>query len=168
MKKMSEAIGSQIKVEPVDFRDLKALLPKSLPGMKRTDATGERTKAFGINVAKAEGLYESRDGDSSIKIQITDMGSIKGLASMATLGWAMGEIDSESDTGYERTIEYSGHRAFEEYDQVDHSGKIQVLVEKRFLVEVEGDNVKMKAIKGALDHIDIAKLERMKDHGVEK
>ena len=42
MKKMGEVLGKD-GVEPVDFRDLKELLPKSLPGMKREDASGEKT-----------------------------------------------------------------------------------------------------------------------------
>ena len=166
MKKMGEALGGGEKVEPVDFRDLKELLPKSLPSMKRMDATGERTKAFGIHVSKAEGNYESRDGDSSIDIEIVDMGSIKGLTAMATLGWAFADIDRETDSGYEKSTEYSGHKAFEEYDKDDQSGKIHVLVAKRFHVEVKGYGVKMKAIKKALDEINIRKLEKMKDFGV--
>ena len=168
MKKMGKALGGGQKVEPVDFRDLKELLPNSLSGMKRTDASGERTKAFGIHVSKAEGNYESKDGDSTIDIEITDMGSISGLTAMATFAWAFGEIDRETDSGYEKTTEYSGHRAFEEYDNDDGSGKIQVLVAKRFMVEVEGYGVKMKAIKNALDKINIRKLEKMKDYGVQK
>ncbi|MCI0424181.1 MAG: hypothetical protein L0312_34065, partial [Acidobacteria bacterium] len=38
VKAMGEAFGSAAgkKVEPVDFRELKALLPEALPGMKRT------------------------------------------------------------------------------------------------------------------------------------
>ena len=34
--------------DPVDFRELKALLPASLPGLKRSEATGQRSSALGI------------------------------------------------------------------------------------------------------------------------
>jgi hypothetical protein len=72
MKKMGEAITTGKKVEPVDFRELKTLLPDSLPGMKRTEAKGEKTAAFGINVSKAEGSYRA-DSGANIDITLTDM-----------------------------------------------------------------------------------------------
>ena len=46
MKKMGEAVTSGVKVEPVNFRDLKRLLPEKLAGMKRTNASGEKKFRF--------------------------------------------------------------------------------------------------------------------------
>ncbi len=168
MKKMGEAMTGGKKVEPVDFRELKALLPESIPGMKRTNATGERNAAFGINVSEAEGNYETEDGSSNMSIKITDLGSISGLTAMAAFGWAMADFDRETDNGYEKTTKYSGHKAFEEYDNSNESGKLQVLVAERFIVEANGYNVKMDAIKGALDKVDLGKLEGWKNHGVQE
>src|SRR5262249_19250357 len=36
------------RVEPVNFRELKSLLPEELPGYKRTSATGEKAGAMGV------------------------------------------------------------------------------------------------------------------------
>ncbi|MSO21892.1 MAG: hypothetical protein EXQ58_01280 [Acidobacteria bacterium] len=57
---MGEAFGAATgkKVTPVDFRELKALLPEALPGMRRTQAEGEKAAAMGLNISKAEGEYE--------------------------------------------------------------------------------------------------------------
>jgi len=168
MKKMSEAFGGAEKVEPVDFRKLKELLPERLPGMKRIDASGERNKAFGIHVSQAEASYESKDGERSIDIKIIDMGSVKGIMAITSMAWTMADIDRESDSGYERTTTYKGHKALEEYNKDDESGKIQIIIAKRFHVEVEGDGVKMREIKNALDAINIKRLEKMKDYGVKE
>jgi len=166
LKKMGEAVTSGVKVEPVNFRELKKLLPEKLAGMKRTSASGEKNSAFGIKVSQAEADYEAGD-EGSIHVEITDMGTIKGLAKMAKFGWAIADIDKESDTGYERTMTYHGYKGYEEYQSDSKDGKIQLLVADRFSVEVSGSNVDMKTIKKALDKLDIGKLERMKNVGVQ-
>src|SRR4051812_32103544 len=48
--------------QPVDFRELKALLPDTLSGLKRTAASGERAGMAGFMIAQAEGKYESAGG----------------------------------------------------------------------------------------------------------
>src|SRR4051794_40944802 len=64
MRKMAAgaAAGDGTTYQPVDFRELKALLPEELAGCKRKSATGERTGAMGFNIAQAEGKYESAAG----------------------------------------------------------------------------------------------------------
>jgi hypothetical protein len=166
MKAMGEAFSAAAgkKVEPVDFRELKALLPEALPGMKRTKFEGEKAAAMGINVSKAEGRYEKEDSD--IHITVTDMGTMSGLAAIATYGWAMAEIDRETETGYERSSTYQGHKSLEKYDKENKDGETTVLVAERFVVEVRGNDLPVEAIKAALGSIDLGKLAAMKAKGV--
>lgn len=166
MKKMGQALAGNEKVEPVDFRELKKLLPEKLAGMKRTNASGEKNSAFGIKISQAEADYDAGNG-GTIHVEITDMGTMKGLARMARFGWVMADVDRESDDGYERTITYRGHKGHEEYQTDSKEGTIQLLVADRFSVEVHGSDVDMKMIKKALDKLDINKLERMKNIGVQ-
>ena len=70
MKEMQENFEEGKEVETVNFRELKALLPAELDGLKRTSASGEKNNAFGINVSQAEGEYETEDNSSSISITI--------------------------------------------------------------------------------------------------
>jgi hypothetical protein len=167
MKKMGEAMTSGKKVEPVDFRVLKSLLPESLPGMKRTSATGEKNAALGINVSKAEAEYQAEGDKGRIDLNITDMGSMSGLTAMAAFGWATAEIDRETDSGYEKTSSYGGYKAFEKYNKSDQNGEIQVLIGNRFGVEVKGYGVAMDQLNAALSKIDLAKLDGMKTQGVQ-
>ena len=62
------------KVDPVDFRELKALLPEDIDGMKRGEAQGEKSGMGGLNVATAQARYSS-GADTSLQLKITDMGS---------------------------------------------------------------------------------------------
>ncbi len=151
--------------EPVDFRALKELLPEDLSGMKRTSAEGEKAGAMGFIASHAEGRYESEAG-GRITVKITDVGAVAGMAALAAYGWAMAEIDRETETGYERTMTIKGHRGHERYDRESKSGEVSLLVANRFVVEVDGYDVTMEALKDALDQVDLGKLEGMKNVGV--
>jgi hypothetical protein len=169
MAAMGAAVGGAAnagkKVETVDYKELKALLPESLPGMKRTDATGEKSSAMGMQVSNAEGRY-SADNGGSMRVKITDIGSMTGLAGMAMYAWATVSVDRESDTGYEKTSTISGYKSHEKYDKSNKSGELSVLVGDRFVVEVDGSDVDMDAIKNALGKVDLGKLNSMKGQGV--
>ena len=162
---LGAANANASKVETVDFRELKALLPESLRGMKRTTATGEKNGAMGIQISSAEGQYASDDG-KSVTVTIADIGSVTGLAGMATYAWASTEIDRESDGGYEKTTMFKGFKAIEKYNKQSRSGELSVLVGGRFVVGAEGNGIDMDALKSALGNVDLRKLDRMKGHGV--
>lgn len=167
MAAMGKAMGTTNgkKVETVEFRELKALLPESLPGMTRTGATGEKTAAMGMQISTAEGRYTS-GGGSSMSIKITDIGSLSGLAGMATYAWSATEFDRETGDGYEKTTTFNGHKAQEKYNKSGRSGEMSVLVGGRFVVEADGNSVEMDAIKAALGKVDLRKLDGMKNAGV--
>jgi hypothetical protein len=118
-----------------------------------------------MNVSKAEGEYKSEDNKQNIKITILDMGSMKGLAGMTAFAWSWAEIDKESDEGFERTFEYKGHKAYEKYNTNYQNGEVQVLVAKRFMIEIKGNNTPMEKIHSALDEVNFGDLESMKDEG---
>lgn len=144
----------------VDYKELKALLPEKVGDLKRTGATGEKSGAMGMAVANAEGTYEG--GDANLRIKITDMGGMGGLGAIAQAGWAMTEVDRESDDGYERTIKFKGFKALEKYDTKSKRGEMNVLVGARFQVEVDGDSVTPEQIKAALEAVDLQKLSTLK------
>ena len=157
---LQKMAASGEKKELVDFRELKALLPEKLPGMKRTNASGEKSGAFGMSMAMAQGRYEGEDG-ASIDVEVSDIGGMGGMASLAQMGWAAAEIDRETETGYEKTTTLAGQKAHEEYNRESKSGSLEVLVASRFMVKIEGDNVDMATIKKAADALNINKLAAM-------
>jgi hypothetical protein len=87
-----------------------------------------------------------------------DMGNVSGPMRMGMAGWAMDEFERETDTGYERTTTYKGHKAMEEFDKQAKQGTFHVHVADRFIVEVNGINVSMDTIKKAIDQVDLDKL----------
>ncbi len=168
MKNLSESFNEGKKVNPVDFRELKSLLPEQIGNLKRKNASGEKSSAMGINISKAEADYSDEQGNKNIDVEITDLGSISGISGLATYGWYLADIDKETESGYERTFMYKGNKGYERYNNDSRDGEISVLIAKRFITEIRGNNVSMDELKAALNLIDIGKLESMKDFGVEK
>lgn len=163
MKQLGQAL-SQVNngeaIEPVDFRQLKELLPSSVGGLKRTKASGEKTSAMGVKASHARGEYQNDDG-ANIDIEITDMGNMKGIAALATQSWLAVEIDNESDNGYEKTTKINGYKAFESWNGNDQSGEIEIIVKERFIVKISGYSVPMDKIKSAANGVDLNQLAGM-------
>jgi len=168
MKEVSESFKEGKKVTPVDFRDLKALLPENLGSIKRTNIEGERTAAMGMNISTANADYADQENNQSIDLKITDLGSVSGLSGLAAYGWYMVDIDKETENGYEKTITYKSYKGYEKYDNQYKSGEISILVAKRFVVEANGNNVDMDQLKVAVNLIDLGKLDSWKDFGIEE
>lgn len=154
-------IAADDKIEPVDYVKLKEMLPTKIGGYKLIDDFGGRKSMFGFRISQAEASYEDKKGDE-VKISIIDFGSVKGIAGKATLAWMSAEIDNESDAGYEKTREYKGFKAFEKFKYENKNGKLSVIVNERFLVDVSGTGADMKDIKKAMSGVNLKKLSKMK------
>ncbi len=171
-KEMGDALAqiaadSNVTVDPVDFRALRDLLPATLAGLPRAEATGEKTGAMGMTISKAEGEYRG-EGGPSLNVTITDMGALRGMGMISMAAWTMAQVDKETADGFERTTKYDGHPAYEKFSgtESNRNGNIQVVVASRFLVEVDGNGMDFKDIKSAMESLPIKKLEGMKDEGV--
>ncbi|MFN3488642.1 MAG: transposase, partial [Emticicia sp.] len=101
-----------------------------------------------------------KNDDGSIEVNIIDVAGTGALMGMAA--WSMMEMDKETENGYEKTMTYKGNKAYEKYDSKNKDGEIAVIVAKRFVVTVSGNNVEIDKIKKTLDDIDLGKLEDLK------
>jgi hypothetical protein len=154
--------------EPVDFRQLREMLPEQVVGLARTSVEGAREGFGGMNVAHATAEYDGEaaaDGQAPhLELKVTDLGGVA-MAAMMGAAWTMAEVDRESERDYERTTRLSGHPAFEKYDREDRSGDFQVLVADRFLVQATGRGVTDDQLRDALRAVDFDRLEGMRDEG---
>lgn len=159
MAKAMEGLASGEKLPVVDPKKMKALLPETLMGMKRTEYESESVGAGGFQISNAKAAYEKDGG--KIRINIADTGGA-GMAMMGMAAWASITIDKENQDGYERTGEIDGHKSFERYDRNGKNGEVSVLVAKRFIVTVNGDNVAEDDLKKAVKSIDLDDLAELK------
>ena len=158
MNAVGQIMAGGKDVQPVDFHELKAMLPASLPGMQRNEASGQGGEAMGMKGSSATARY-SDGANGSIRIEIVDLGSMAGVAALA--GKFDPNIEKETDTGYERTKRIEGQLVHERYDRRAKSGEIGVLVANRFSVTVEGSGIDAAALTGALKTIDLSSLASM-------
>lgn len=142
-------------VQPVDFRRLKEMLPETLAGMKRSEATGQSGEAMGIKGSSATARYTDGAG-ASINVEITDLGSLSGLAGIASRFDP--SMEKETDNGYERTSKVNGQIVHERYDRRAKSGEISIILGERFNVAVRGNGVETATLQGAIKEIDLAAI----------
>jgi hypothetical protein len=152
---VGQVLSGGQKVNVVDFRDLKAMLPDTLAGMPRKDVSGERTEAMGMQTSHATAHYRDAAG-GSLQVEIADLGSMSGLAGLALK--FNPNVEKETERGYERTTTVNGQLLHEEYDRVSKSGEVNAIVGNRFSVEVRGSGVDMDVMKKSIAQIDMGKL----------
>ncbi len=163
MAAFTQALGEASKgaAPIVDFRDLKNLLPEAPPDMRRTQVNAERSGFMNLQVAYAEASYERHKG-GVIELKISDIGGISGFSAIAQAGWMAAEIDRETETGYERTVTHRGFKGHEQYDSAERSGSIELLIADRFMVELNGRDIGMEALRHLLNQLDLQQLAQLK------
>lgn len=137
---------------------LQTLLPATLAGgFTRTSLESASAGAGGLGGSNAKAEYTS--GDQIVRLEITDMGALGGLA---TLGGAMNiESNKQTATGYEKTGKVDGRLTTEKWDSTGKAGTYNTIVADRFMVEAEGTAPSIDVFKGAVAAVSIPQLEAM-------
>ena len=161
---LGAATGSG-EVEALAPERLKPFVPDSLAGLKRTDFSAERNGAMGMQISEAHATY-SDGGQRQLRLDVTDMGSAKGL--MALAGFAAVNNDRQTEHGYEKTYKQDGRLIEEKWDSRDRNGEYSIVLGQRFTVKVSGTADSIDQLKAAVAGIDLAGLEALKDQGVKK
>jgi hypothetical protein len=145
-------------VDPVSFRDLQAAMPE-LSGWERQKPTGERmTSPFAFSQASV--AYTK--GDAEIRLKIMDSGFNQLLFAPYTMFLASG-YEKETDDGFERSANVAGNPGWEKWNKGDKEGELNVVVNKRFLVQIEGNGIDdVKALHSVLEQTDLKKLAALK------
>lgn len=134
---------------------LQGLLPATLNGLARTAIESQSGGAGGIGGSNAEARYGS--GDSQIKLSITDMGVMGGLAA---LGGALNIQSSKQEgTSYEKVGKVDGRMTTEKFDSADKRGSYGTIIGDRVMVQAEGHAASIDVLKAAVAGVDLAKVE---------
>jgi hypothetical protein len=152
---VGQIIAGGKDVQPVDFHKLKNMLPESLPGMQRKEASGQSGEAMGLKGSSATARYSDGAG-ATVNIEIADMASLSSLAGLAAKFDP--SMEKETDTGYERTTKVNGQLMHERYDRRARSGEVGMVIADRFVVTVRGDGVEAATLTASLKQIDLTKL----------
>lgn len=134
------------KLTPLTMEELKALVPETLMGTKRSNYNA--TNAMGASFVSAE--YKIND-TTDVKLSMYDCGGPAGagIYSMQYLGLGLGSIEQDSDEEYTKTISYGDGKAYEHCQKQRNDCTLTWFAGGRFLVTLDGDNVGADALKQA-------------------
>jgi hypothetical protein len=124
-------------VDPVSFRDLMAVFPENLSGWERSKPTGERMSSP-VNYSEANVRYTK--GESSLELKITDSGLNQMLIAPFAMFLTSG-YEKETESGYEKSVKVGEYPGWEKWNSAGKDGELNAIVNKRFMVQVEGRNI---------------------------
>ena len=159
-KGLAGAAGdSNVKpVDPVSFRELQTVMP-TVAGWEKGSPTGEKMSSP-FSFSQASITYKK--GDVEIEQKIMDSGFNQLLFTPFTMFMAAG-YEKETQDGYEKSVNIAGNPGWEKWDKTSRSGELNVVVGKRFLVQVEGHDLDdIKALHTVLEQTDLGKLASLK------
>ena len=162
---MSTVMGGGAQVESLAPDRIKPFVPESLAGLPRTEISAERNNAMGMQVSEARGTY-SDDAGRLLRLEIIDMGGMKGMLAFA--GWAAGEQERATDSGYEKTYTQDGRLVHEEWDSEQKNGEYSTVLGERFSVKLSGGASSITELKKAVASLDLAGLEALRNEGVKQ
>jgi hypothetical protein len=144
-------------VKPADPQALLALMPQSFMGAERSDTSTDAGGAGGMSVANAEATYLVNG--NSIRLKITDMGSMSGFGAMAQ---AVNVNHTQTtETGYEKVESKDGRVVTESWNNSSKSGTYSILAGSRIAIEAVGTGVDMNTLKTLVNGIDLNRAQAL-------
>jgi hypothetical protein len=141
-------------VEPVSFQTLQGALPE-VSGWQRAAPSGERM-TMPVPFSQAEADYTM--GDANVNVKIVD----SAFSQMLIAPWSMfltSGYEKQTGDGYEKSVTVGGNPGFERWSSGSKDGELNLVVVKRFLVTVEGNNIaNTKVLHEFASKIDASKL----------
>jgi len=145
-------------VAPVHFSKLVELLPPAPSGWTADgDPRGETTNAMGFSVSTAERSF-SAEG-KSLRVKITDGAFNAPLYTVITMA---AQFSRESTEGYEKGVTIDGNPGVEKWAKDGGDAELNVVVGKRYFVEIDGSGVTPELVREVWGSVDRAKLAGLK------
>ncbi|NBC85002.1 MAG: hypothetical protein GVY25_02270 [Bacteroidetes bacterium] len=154
-------------IAPVEAAELKALLPTTLAGLDRAEIRSQKQPmAENRSLLRAAATYTG--GDKRLSVEVIDYAQILTPGGVLPgAAWMMYDVEKESESGYERTTEIQGYPAKETMRTRDTSirSDVQMVVEGRFYLKVEGRNLTMEEVKAAIADVGPARIADLARRG---
>jgi len=129
-------VANRESVKPVSFRELINYLPQVPQGWQALEPEGE-TNSFGsYGISQASQVYTQ--GNKKMEVSIFDWALNSALYTPFLLST---EFSQESTAGYNKGIKINDMPGREEYTYRDKKGSLNLLVNNRFLVRIDGKNI---------------------------
>jgi hypothetical protein len=139
------------KLTPLTTDQLKTLLPEQLMGLKRTSFNANSMMGF----ASAEATYKNENEDKEIELNILDCAGEAGAGVYSLSYWTKMSMQSESDNGYTKTVDFDGDKAVETYEKGSDRYELTYVASDRLLVTIKGEKTGLDAVKQAAQGLNL-------------
>ena len=131
------------KLTPLTTDQLKTMLPDELMGLKRASFNANSMMGF----ASAEARYKNENDDKQIELNILDCAGEAGAGVYSLSYWTKMSMQSESDNGYTKTVDFDGNKAVETYDKGGDRYELTYVASDRLLVTMKGEKTGLDAVR---------------------
>lgn len=150
--------GDGKPVEPVSFQQLETVLP-DVAGWQRGKATGEKM-TIPVPISQTETTYTN--GDAEVQVKIVD----SAFSQLLVAPWATflsSGYEKQTSDGYEKSVNVGGNPGFEKWNSDSKDGELNLVVAKRFLVTIEGNDIaNANVLHDFASQLDTGKLAGLK------
>lgn len=153
---ISEKIINQESVEAISFKDLIEYLPETPLGWTADKPQGETNSWASYSISQVSQAY-TRDS-KQIKVSIFDWAFNSALYTPFLLST---EFSRESTEGYNKGIKIGDIPGREEYSYASKQGSLNLLVNSRFLIQIDGTNIEDLELRKWWQLMDYSSLSKI-------
>ena len=165
VESLSDLGKNGIPDDPDYLEDLERLLPDDVEGVEAI-VTRSRVNIMGFGMAEVNASYV--DEETYLSIDIVDMGPLGTFTSGLTEKLQI-EVDSSSDTGFERTRTYrhrsKEYQAFESYSRLNGDGECEIViwVADRYIINISGtgEDLDFEDCQDAREELSFRRIENL-------
>ncbi len=156
---LQENVEKLAELTPVSKEIIKAWMPTELDNLKRTKYGIGKQMGF-AQVSNLSLEFKEDDTYKKVDVSITD-GAGNGASFISVFIMVQNaDIDSEDQTGYERTETFDGQKILVKYSNPEYNNRSQFnyLINNRLLVEAKGWQMEPEELWVYLKKLEIEKL----------
>jgi hypothetical protein len=162
--------ATQPQGNPVDYRDLKQVMPEKLAGLPRGEVQGENLDMGGIKMSHASAPYggstDAQDANAppvpSAQFDIADYSFAPEMGAGLAARAQMPDTLQESDAGVVQTTKIGEHPMFLNYDNAGQHAEVQLYVAGRFIVNLQTDGLTLDQVRAALQELPLKAISELK------
>ena len=142
---------------PLNNDELKAIIPETLLGLKRSEITVGNMSA--MSVSSAEAKYG--DGTKSVSINVMDGAGEAGSGIISILSMSLSaDMEKTTDDGFEKTMKIGNSKALvtQRANNGAPSSDIKTILKNRYMVDISGEGFTADELTKALSEIGTNKL----------
>ncbi|MCC0175592.1 hypothetical protein I4641_01175 [Waterburya agarophytonicola K14] len=144
------------QVTPISFQELIEYLPQSPRGWTTEKLQGQTSSLAGYSVSQVKQSYLQKDKTMTVSIFDWTFNPALYLPFLLST-----EFSQESIDGYNKGVEIDNIPGREAYNYHTKDGSLNLLIDRRFFVQIKGDNIEERELREWWKKIDSDSLSQV-------